>query len=74
MQSNKYDLKYIDDPQFYFHYKSNLSSNMKYQSDLLNKGLLNDKIEITIKKAPIQTKPALKRYNNSGMVDLCYFN
>lgn len=47
---------------------------MKYQSDLLNKGLLNDKIEITIKKAPIQTKPALKRYNNSGMVDLCYFN
>ena len=67
IQSSKYDLKYIDDPQFHFHYKSNQSSNLKYQSELLSKGYFNDKIEITIKKASIQMKPALKRLNNSGI-------
>lgn len=61
MLSRKYNLKYADDPQFHFQYKSNLSNNEKYRLDLLKSSLGSDTIAVVVKKPPTERKPALKR-------------
>ena len=72
-ETTKFDMRVMDDSQDYFWYQSSISNNVKYQTDLLKKSLMNDKPEVVFKKRPLQIKPALKRLEYSR-IQICFIN
>lgn len=64
LNQNKYSLKYIDDPSYFFQFQSSQSNNLKYQSDLRNS--FNNSMEVTIPKTKVIQKPALKRLSDDS--------